>query len=285
MLDRNFAAELVRLGNEVHNAVLLLLGALVDVFDEVKEPVGVQKLFVGVLSGAIVVELDQDALVEKGVFAQPLFDHIIVEGAVLEDPFVGHKFDAGPLLVGLAYDGKRSLDDPALDFSFDLRRIKLLAVDLAVPIDFDVEPLGKSIGDAGAYAVQTAGVVIVFISEFSACVQLGKNEFDGGDFFDRVDVHGDPSTVVFDGYAPIGIDRDGDARSEFVSGFVHRVIDDFPDDVVHTAQVGISDVHTGTNADRLQPLKDVYITGLIRRLFRRDSFLWHNFLSFNIFCF
>jgi hypothetical protein len=46
-------------------------------------------------------------------------------------------------------------------------------------------------------------------------------------------------------------------------GFVHRVVEDFGDEVVERALVGAADIHTGTAADGLQALEDLDILGRI----------------------
>ncbi len=44
-------------------------------------------------------------------------------------------------------------------------------------------------------------------------------------------------------------------------GFVHRVVDDFREQVVQRLLVGAADIHAGAAADRLQPLQHLDVVG------------------------
>ena len=69
---------------------------------------------------------------------------------------------------------------------------------------------------------------------------------------------GNPTSVVGDGDG-LAITVQGDANVAGVSidGFIHSVVDDFPNQMMETVFPGASNVHTGAFAYRLRPSRTV----------------------------
>ncbi len=127
----------------------------------------------------------------------------------------------------------------------------LLAVDFAVPADFDPEVVGESVNDGGSNAVQTAGNFVGRFVKLAAGVELGHGEFQSGNA-GFVFVHRNAAAVVLDGDGPVLVKSDPDVFGKTGQGFVDRVVDDFSDEVVEAFAVGRADVHAGALSNRLQ---------------------------------
>ena len=98
--------------------------------------------------------------------------------------------DLGAGLAGLADD---------LELGDGLAPLVALAVDLAVAVDLDLQPLGEGVHHRHADAVQTAGDLVGAAAELAAGVQHGHRHFDARLLHLGVDVDGDAPAVVGDG--------------------------------------------------------------------------------------
>ena len=122
--------------------------------------------------------------------------------------------------------------------------------DLAVAPDAQVERLGEGIDDGNTHAVQAAGNLIGVLVELAARVQLGHDDFGGGDAFFLVNIDRHAAAVVAYGNGTIGVQRDVNAIAVTGERLVDGVVDDFVDHLVQARTViGIADVHAGTFAD------------------------------------
>ena len=84
------------------------------------------------------------------------------------------------------------------DFEF-LRGFAALethVINLAVARDFDLEPIGKRVDAFRADAVQTAGIFVGALSEFSARVQIRQHQLDRRHLQFRMHVDRNSAAVV-----------------------------------------------------------------------------------------
>jgi len=86
-------------------------------------------------------------------------------------------------------------------------------------------------------------------------MKLRQHDLSGRHAFRRVNVYGDPTTVVGHRDAVIDVDLDRDLVAEASQRFVDRVVDDLENEVVETAFSGIPDVHAGSLANGIEALK------------------------------
>jgi len=121
-----------------------------------------------------------------------------------------------------------------------------------VPEDIHRQPFAEGVHDAGAHAVQTAGVGVILIAEFAARVQLGENDLHAGDAQIGMQIHGHAAAVIPHGSRAVLMQRDrhlgGITAHELVNGVVH----DLPQQVVKPLAAGGSYIHAGPDADRFQ---------------------------------
>lgn len=70
------------------------------------------------------------------------------------------------------------------------------AVDFPATGDVCAEPIREGVHAFRPDAVESAGVFIGTLAEFSACVEVSQYELDGGDAELGVHVHGDAPAIV-----------------------------------------------------------------------------------------
>ena len=144
-----------------------------------------------------------------------------------------------------------------------LAMFKALVVTVVSITDFDLQPLGQGIDYRCTNPVQTAGNLVSAATEFSACVQDGKDNGDSRNAQFWLDAYRDASTVI--------LDADDVARQQVHQNLGTMTCKDLVDCIVHnlihqmmqTLWSGGTDVHTGTLAHRVQSLQDLNITGII----------------------
>ena len=212
--------------------------AAIQVLDEFGDAAGESKF--GFLAVAFVVERDFQAFVEEGELAETLRKRVEAVDGLVENRRIGVERD---LCAGFA----------RLAGSFQLRCRDSFFVgllpDFAIAPDFEVEPVGKSIDDGDADAVEAAGNFVGIAIEFSAGVKDGHDDFGGGLFFGGVHVHGNAAAVVNYGDAVVVVHGDVDLIAEAGHGFVNGVVHHFPDQVMQAELARGADVHRGAFAD------------------------------------
>ena len=106
--------------------------------------------------------------------------------------------------------------------------------------------------------MKTAGDLVAraFAAELTARVKRGHDGLKRRDFRLRMDAHRDTATIIYDAHIAARKERNLDIIREPAHGFVARVVEDFPDEVVETIGTCGADVHARALADRLKPLKD-----------------------------
>src|SRR6185437_15806442 len=110
--------------------------------------------------------------------------------------------------------------------------------------------------------MQTAGYAIAAAAELAAGVQNRKGHLQSA-LPSLMFVHRDAAPEVPDGYAAIGPERDHHLIAKASHEFVDRIVDDFPEQVVHAAVVGAADVHARAAAHPIQPFQDLDLIGVI----------------------
>jgi hypothetical protein len=83
-------------------------------------------------------------------------------------------------------------------------------VDLAIAVDFGLEPVGQGVDALRADAVETTGEFVGALAELAAGVEVRQDELDGGHVEFRMHVHRDAAPVVLDRDGAVGVDRDDD---------------------------------------------------------------------------
>ena len=141
---------------------------------------------------AFVFEVDREAGVEEGEFAQAGGEAIEFEfDRIDKDRRIGEEGDcgAGFFRVDLT-------DDMELLGGF--ATLEGDAVDLAVAHDVGAEPIGECVDAFGADAVEAAGVFVSALSKLAAGVEVGEHEFNRGNAELRVHVDRNAAAVVGD---------------------------------------------------------------------------------------
>ena len=75
----------------------------------------------------------------------------------------------------------------------------------------------------------------------------------------RVDRHS--AAIIRDSQKAVCSKRDINPGGMARDRLIHRVVEDFREQVMERALVSAADIHAGTTANRLQPLKDFDILG------------------------
>ncbi len=230
--------------------------AAIEMLDELGDAAGVAELsalgFAGLgVGGALVGERDLEALVEEGHFAQALGQRVVVVFGGGEDGLVGQEVNLGAALLAGAGLAQIAGGQAATE-------IHLPGV--AVAPDLDVEFLRERVDAADADAVQAAGDFVGGGVEFSAGVQLGEDDLDGGHHLAVANGHhvdGNAAAIVDDGDGVIDVDDDVDFFGVAGERFVDGVVDYFVDKMVQPHLAGGADVHGRPKANSLKAFEDL----------------------------
>ena len=107
--------------------------------------------------------------------------------------------------------------------------------------------------------------------EFSARVQLGKDDLHARDLGLWVDVRGNTPPVVLDRCAAVLVDAHVDLIGKAVRRLVDRVVDDLPENVVQSLRARRTDIHARAQTDGVQPFENGDVTRVVVIL--RHSYL------------
>ena len=146
-----------------------------------------------------------------------------------------------------------------------------LLPDGAVARNFQLEPVGKRVDDGNADAVQAAGNFVGVAVEFSAGVKDGEHDFGGGTLFGGVHVDGNAAAVVDHGDGIVGVHGDVDFVGETGHGFVDRIVDNFPDQVMQTHLASGADVHGGAQTNCFEAAEHLDGFGVVLVAWRRAA--------------
>src|SRR5471032_1787323 len=249
-------------GGLEHGRVQHGLG-LVDVFDEAARAAFEGEDFF--LAVALVSQLDVDAVVQEGQFADALGQNLVVEFDVVEDFLVGPEVHVNAALVGVADDLDRRDGETVLLGQFAVLRHatdEFHVVDFAVAADGQLEQFRQRVDARYAHAVQAARDLVGVLVELAAGVQLRHDDFGGRAFRVVLVVHlqagRHAAAVVGDRDRVVRVDGDVDFRAVAGQRFVDRVVQHFEHQVVQAGAVrGVADVHAGTLAHRFQAFQDL----------------------------
>src|SRR6202034_1941830 len=98
--------------------------------------------------------------------------------------------------------------------------------------------------DGDADAVQPARHLVGILVEFPAGVELGHDDFGGGNALALVNVDGNAAAVVAHGDGAVGVEHDLDRGGVAGERFIDRIVHDLVDHVMHGAAViGVADIH------------------------------------------
>ena len=105
--------------------------------------------------------------------------------------------------------------------------------------------------------MQTAGHFVRIAVKFTTGVQLGHDDLGGGNAFFGVDIDRDTAAIIAHRNAGICVDFDLYIIRMFGKRLVDAIIDDLIDHMVQTrAIVGVTNIHPGAFANRLQTLEN-----------------------------
>jgi hypothetical protein len=207
-------------------------------------------------AGALVDQLDPQALRQEGHLAEALAERLEREVRLLEDASVGQERDrrAGlGRLLGLLELGHR------------LAPLVALAPDVAIALDLEQQLLGERVHDRDADTVQAAGNLVAAAAELAAGVQLRHHDLRSRQPELRHNGHGDAAAVVRDRYTAVGSEVDPDVIAAALQGFVDAVVHHLVDQVVKTARARGADVHAGPAAYGLEALENGDVFGVVTR--------------------
>ena len=131
-----------------------------------------------------------------------------------------------------------------------------LSVDSSVAVHLHLEVSGQSVDDRDTNTVQPTGHLVTAATELPTGVQNGQDHLHCRLFLHRMVVHGNSATIIDDSDPTVGEQRHGNRRGVTGHCLVHRVIDDFVDEVVQAPLTGGADIHTRAFADSIQALEN-----------------------------
>ncbi len=195
---------------------------------------------------ALVIELDAQARIEEGQFAQALGESFINEGDVGENLRARLEAQGGAAFIGVADGGERRLR---------LAQTVFLTMDFAVAPDGEFQKLRQGVDHRHADAMQTAGDLVGAVVEFAAGMQHGHDDFGCRAALLGVNIHGNTAAVVGDGDGFVGMDGDDHTVAMTRQGLIDGVVHHFEHHVVQAAAIiGVTDVHARPLAYRVEAL-------------------------------
>ena len=114
--------------------------------------------------------------------------------------------------------------------------------------------------------MQTTRNFVALATELAASVQYGEHHFKGTLALvwpGWIGVNGNTAAVVDYFTCTIVMQGDGDFVAKASHGFVHRVVDYFPNEVMQASQTRGTDVHSGPTTHRVKALEYLNILGAV----------------------
>jgi len=97
--------------------------------------------------------------------------------------------------------------------------------------------------------MKTAGDLIGILVKFPASMELGHDDFGGGDTFFGMDGDGDAAAIITDGARAVGVQNHLNAVGMSSEAFVDRIIDNLINHVMQArAVIRIANIHAGAFA-------------------------------------
>ena len=241
------------------------LFVLAELLNEFLNPVFVEESFLFRRITTLIGEVDLEAGIQKCQLAQTRRQPFKFKfGRDREDRRIGQKRDerAGGLFVfDLADDGE-------LVGRFTLGEGHV--IDLAVARDFHLEPFGKRIRAFRAHTMQTAGIFVSALTEFSARVQVREHQLDCWHLPFRMNIDRNTAAIVAHRNAAFDMHCNLDLVAKSGEMFVDRIVEHLENHVVQTALVRVANVHPRPFSDRFQTFEFVNLRGVVLLQFVDD---------------
>ena len=239
---------------EIDNVLMYRCLVLVEPCDKFLYAAVVAHYLRLLLALALILHRDGEAAVQECLLAQPCVQRFIVVDRVVEHLGVGLKAHGGAGSV------RRTDDVYALG---DAAAGELHLIYFAVPVYLHLEPLGQSVDDRCADAVQTAGDLISPAAELAARVQYCEHDLKRALAGLFLYIDGDASAVIAHADNVALFYRHGDAGAEARQSLVDGVVDDLIHKVMQTRQRGRAYIHTRALSYGLKSLKDLDLRSII----------------------
>ena len=136
-----------------------------------------------------------------------------------------------------------------------LAALEFHRINFFVARDLDAEPFGERVDAFRADTVQTAGIFVSALAEFSARMEIREHEFDSGHFPFGMHVHRDATSVVADGHRTVHMNRYFNLVAMSRKVFVNRVVEHFKYAVMQSPLIRVADIHAGPLANGFQTFK------------------------------
>ena len=250
ILQHDIDKDLIALSRNHHRLGMNDLFVLAELLYEFLDAMLVNEEFFFGRITALIGQCDFKTGIQERKLAQPRREPLeFVLRRDREDRRIGKKCDerAGRFFV--------------LEFADDIQFLRGFSaleshvINLALARNFNLEPIGKSVDAFRADAVQTTGIFVSALAEFSAGVKICQDQLDCRHLPFRMHVDRNAAAIVTHGNGAIDMNRDFNLCAKTGEMFVDRVIENLEDHVMQTALIGVADVHARALADGFEPLK------------------------------
>ena len=130
-----------------------------------------------------------------------------------------------------------------------------LGPDAIVPLDLEVQPLGKRVDNGHADAVQTSGHLIGLLVELAAGMENGQDDLGRRPVLLLVPPDRDAAAIVDDRDGVVDVYLDVDLGAVSGQGLVDAVVDNFVDQMVQALGAYAADIHGRPLANGLESLQ------------------------------
>jgi hypothetical protein len=246
ILQGDLDLHVVRNGLVIDDLAVDGVAGPVEVLDVFDDPPLVAE-FLGRVD-PLVDELDANAAVEEGEFAEAALEDVVLELCGGKDIAVGLEGDFRPPELRRPHP----LEGPQRDAGF-----KLLLVHGSVATDGGFAPAAEEVDRLEADSVEAAGSFVALLVELGPHVEVGHGGFERADVPSLFGGHllvlfdGNAAAVVLDADGAVVVDGDGNQRGKAGHRLVDGVVDELVDKVVESLDGAIADVHAVAFADML----------------------------------
>ena len=203
---------------------------------------------------ALIADADVETCVEEGLLLHTGEESVIIVNCIIEHFGVGLKTHDSTGYIGGADDG-HVLSLVAAG--------KLHLIDAAVLVNFNLQPLGKSVNNRRTDTVQTAGDLVASAAELTACVQNGINNLKCGLAGLFLNINGNTAAVIAYADNIAFLDSYFNFGAVACQRLVDSVVNYFVYKVMQTGSGGGTDVHAGAFSNRLKSFKNLNLARII----------------------